>query len=64
MVFAGVDDNGEMILEKPKRKITIHDVFPACSIIKQRHIIGIIFRKKHTGSIIQNRISVISCPLI
>ena len=27
MVFAGADDNGEMILEKPKRKITIHDVF-------------------------------------
>jgi CubicO group peptidase (beta-lactamase class C family) len=27
MVFAGVDDNGKMILEKPKRKITIHDVF-------------------------------------
>lgn len=27
MVFSGADDNGEMILEKPKRKITIHDVF-------------------------------------
>lgn len=27
MVFAGVDDNGKMILEKAKRKITIHDVF-------------------------------------
>ncbi len=27
MVFAGVDDNGKMILEKPKRKITMHDVF-------------------------------------
>jgi len=26
-VFAGVDDRGEMILEEPKRKPTIHDVF-------------------------------------
>jgi CubicO group peptidase (beta-lactamase class C family) len=26
-VFAGLDPKGEMILEKPKRKITIHDVF-------------------------------------
>jgi len=26
-VFAGIDDKGEMILETPKRKITIHDVF-------------------------------------
>ncbi len=27
MVFAGRDENGEAILEKPKRKITIQDVF-------------------------------------
>jgi len=26
-VFAGFDNNGKMILEEPKRKITIHDVF-------------------------------------
>src|SRR5690606_39606985 len=32
-VFAGVDENGEMILEEPKRKPTIRDAF--------RHTVGV-----------------------